>query len=178
MFLFGILGGCLFAVGTASSIQIGALSFIILNLCDTSDGELARLINKTSEAGDKLDKLVHLLTNPFMITCLGIGLWVLTENTFWLYYAALANSFYVMASAAKKYRNVDITKKIGSLYLLPKLLFDFQGFWHITLITMSLLLIFDLNLMSFWVFYCALFYAVIILKSIIDFYLFFKTIES
>ena len=178
MFLFGIIGGYLFTRGTPSAIQIGALSFLVLNLCDTSDGELARLVNKTSEAGEKLDKLVHLFTNPFMIVCLGICLWMLTNSTAWLYYSAVTNSFYVMASELKKYRKVDITKRIGKLYFLPKLLFDFQAFWHITFVMMSLLLILKLNLMPLWIFYCAFFYLVIIIKSIVDLYLFFKTSGS
>lgn len=174
MFVFGIIGSSFFATGTIWSFNLGAAAFIFLNLLDTSDGELARLMNNSSKNGAALDKLVHLFTNPLMIISLGIGLWKLTTQEIWLYISAATLAFYVMGYGLKTYRTAPSNQTANRIYLLFKLIFDFQAFWHLTFIFTAAALIFHSDIMPFWIFYTACFLGIIILKTAIEFHNFLR----
>ena len=75
MFFFGILGSLLFSFGDTFGYIFGGLSFVMLIVSDTVDGELARFKGTSSLFGDYLDRLAHYVTNTSMILCIGIGIY-------------------------------------------------------------------------------------------------------
>ncbi len=74
MGIFGLLGGFLFCFGTTWSFLIGGCCFILLNILDCADGNLARFTGRTSSIGDYLDRIVHYVTDSAFILGIGVGL--------------------------------------------------------------------------------------------------------
>ena len=71
----GIVGGIMLSFGTPLGFTIGSLLFVLLNILDAADGELARYTEQTSEFGDYLDRVAHYMTNVIM----GLGLALLAD---------------------------------------------------------------------------------------------------
>jgi phosphatidylglycerophosphate synthase len=74
MIPLGILGGLMMAFGYVWVAFFGSLCFVLLNILDAVDGELARFILKTSAYGDYLDRVAHYLTNSAFVMGLGLFL--------------------------------------------------------------------------------------------------------
>jgi phosphatidylglycerophosphate synthase len=53
--LMGIIGGCMFSVGTPAFITVGALFYAAFNIFDCSDGQLSRLKNNGTPVGTIID---------------------------------------------------------------------------------------------------------------------------
>ncbi len=97
----GILGGIVLALGTNLAFLIGGLLFVLLNIIDAADGELARYTKRTSEFGDYLDRVAHYATNTALIFGLGVGLYIQTGHFFLLPLAFFANSAIVADDAVR-----------------------------------------------------------------------------
>jgi phosphatidylglycerophosphate synthase len=83
----GFIGAALFMTGEPWGFFLGGLFFVLLNILDAADGELARYRNTTSLFGDYLDRVAHYATNSAAVLGLGIGLWVRTDS--WIPLAAM-----------------------------------------------------------------------------------------
>lgn len=88
----GIVGGIMLSFGTPLGFTIGSLLFVLLNILDAADGELARYTEQTSEFGDYLDRVAHYMTNTALIMGLGIGLYLQTGHVLLIPLTFLANS--------------------------------------------------------------------------------------
>ncbi|HHL22173.1 MAG TPA: CDP-alcohol phosphatidyltransferase family protein, partial [Aliiroseovarius sp.] len=71
--------------GSYPSFFIAGLFFVLLNILDAADGELARYTGKTSDFGDYLDRVAHYATNSAAVLGVGIGLFFLTGQVAVLY---------------------------------------------------------------------------------------------
>lgn len=74
MILCGVIGGFLFSLGATEYYLFGGLFFILLNIADASDGELARFTGKVTTGGDYLDRVAHYVTNSLAFLGIGVGL--------------------------------------------------------------------------------------------------------
>ena len=88
----GIAGGIILSIGTAWSFVVGGALFVILNILDAADGELARYTKQTSDFGDYLDRVAHYMTNTAVVMGLGFGLYSATGHGYLLLLMFMANS--------------------------------------------------------------------------------------
>lgn len=88
----GIAGGVAMSFGTPLAFLIGGLLFVLLNIIDAADGELARYTGQTSDFGDYLDRVAHYMTNTALFVGLGVGLFRQTDHIYLLPLMFLANS--------------------------------------------------------------------------------------
>jgi len=101
MMLFGMAGSFFYSLGTHVGYLIGSCCFILLNIADTSDGELARLRQQTTSFGEYLDRLCHYFTNSMMCLGLGIGLYVESSNLIYIYISCISCCCYVLDDVSK-----------------------------------------------------------------------------
>ena len=92
MIPIGIAGGIVLSLGTPLGFVLGGLFFVLLNILDSADGELARYTKQTSDFGDYLDRLAHYMTNTAIVMGLGMGLYTETGNVYLVVLMFLANS--------------------------------------------------------------------------------------
>jgi archaetidylinositol phosphate synthase len=71
---FGLLAATCLASGDYLWTNLGAFFFLISNFLDHTDGELARLTNKTSKTGHIFDLASDVLVNIFLFVGIGVGL--------------------------------------------------------------------------------------------------------
>ena len=74
MWSAGILAAITFLYENIIFSLIGSFLLIMINIFDTSDGEVARLTGKTSKFGVTLDKIAHFTTNIILIYCIALNL--------------------------------------------------------------------------------------------------------
>lgn len=74
----GIVAGVFFIFGDKWSILIGALLLWLSYILDYSDGEVARYRGSASLTGSYIDKLNHIIVEPFSFAALSFGIY----NTF------------------------------------------------------------------------------------------------
>ena len=72
-FLFGLSAAILFAIGGSPQIHFAAGLYMIAVFLDHTDGELARLTNKTSDFGARFDSVVNASNYTMLFVSLGIG---------------------------------------------------------------------------------------------------------
>ena len=75
---------------------IGCFLLIFTNIIDTIDGELARVLNKTSITGDYLDKVSHYCVNFLGIFAIGIFIFNVTLNNSYLYLAFISTFLFTI----------------------------------------------------------------------------------
>lgn len=71
--LAGVAAGCFYAEGSPVSVTYGALFFLLHNIVDCSDGQLARLKKNGSRAGRIIDGLADYISRGAVFIGLGIG---------------------------------------------------------------------------------------------------------
>ena len=86
--VFGVLGGVSLALGTPGGLAAGALFFLLYNIVDCSDGQLARLNHSGTPLGRILDGVADYVVSLAAYLGIGIGfagasdrpvlMWVLT----------------------------------------------------------------------------------------------------
>jgi phosphatidylglycerophosphate synthase len=69
----GIAGGCFYASGLHSSCIIGALLYLLFNILDCSDGQLARLKKNGTSVGRLVDGIADYLASVAVYTGIAIG---------------------------------------------------------------------------------------------------------
>ena len=105
--LFGISAGVIYATGTALSGLYGALFFMIYNVLDCSDGQLARLKKNGTHAGRIIDGIADYITAAAVFIGLGIGYpdHSYGHATWWLLLLTLAVSNIIQSVLVDYYRN-------------------------------------------------------------------------
>ena len=88
----GVVGGIVLGLGTPLGFFYGGLLFVLLNILDAADGELARYTGQTSDFGDYLDRVAHYTTNTAIVMGLGLGLYIETGDFYLVVLMFLANS--------------------------------------------------------------------------------------
>jgi hypothetical protein len=76
--IFGFFGGAMYAVGTANAYAAGAVLYLIYNVLDCSDGQLARLKHSGSLIGRILDGIADYIAA--LAAYVGIG-WGFARNS-------------------------------------------------------------------------------------------------
>jgi phosphatidylglycerophosphate synthase len=69
----GIAGGCFYAYGTPSSYVAGAVFYILFNILDCSDGQLARMKKNGTSFGRLLDGIADYIAAIAVYTGIAIG---------------------------------------------------------------------------------------------------------
>lgn len=72
--LFGIVVGAFFAAGHPRYAVIGAILYHFWNTFDYVDGEIARYRKSASITGLYIDRLNHIIVEPYIFVCLSFGL--------------------------------------------------------------------------------------------------------
>lgn len=105
--LFGVAAGIIVGFGNSSLFVYAALLFMIYNILDCSDGQLARLKNNGSEIGRLLDGFGDYIVSIFAYFGIGFGFASLTDEPllYWLLTAAAGASNAVQASLVDYHRN-------------------------------------------------------------------------
>jgi len=78
--VLGLIAGVLFSFGTPSYVLAGALLLQLWLIFDCVDGEIARYKRTTGVCGKYTESLNHYVTEPFIVACVGFGLYVLFDN--------------------------------------------------------------------------------------------------
>ncbi len=101
MFFLGFAGFFFLCLGNPYGFFLGGVFFILLNIADAVDGELARYKNVTSIGGDYLDRLAHYSTNSLAILGTGIGLFLQYQNIYILVIACIIEIIYTLDEIAR-----------------------------------------------------------------------------
>lgn len=72
--LVGLAGAACFARGDRASANLGALLYVVSQVVDHADGELARMTGKTSEFGHSYDRACDLAVKLSTFVGIGLGL--------------------------------------------------------------------------------------------------------
>ncbi len=107
--LCGVLAFCFLSTGEYLYGNIGAFFFIVSNLLDHADGELARITGKSSMVGHYYDLASDALVNIFLFLGISIGL---VQNHFGIHIGILGGIVGILIAAIFYMRN-EIEKKIG-----------------------------------------------------------------
>ena len=91
MWITGVLGGlCLLSSQWEWRI-CGCFLMFMINVLDTSDGEVARYLGTCSPFGALLDKAVHFTTNQVVYSSFFVGLYLYDDRIGWLFLAIILN---------------------------------------------------------------------------------------
>ena len=71
--IFGVAAGFVYAMGSSIALLYGAVLFMLYNIFDCSDGQLARLKKNGTHAGRIIDGIADYITAIAVFTGLGIG---------------------------------------------------------------------------------------------------------
>ena len=71
--IFGVAAGFVYAMGSSTALLYGAVLFMLYNIFDCSDGQLARLKKNGTHAGRIIDGIADYITAIAVFTGLGIG---------------------------------------------------------------------------------------------------------
>ena len=100
-----IAGLCAALCFVSSSILLnifGCLLLLLINILDTSDGEVARVTQTCSPWGVILDKLSHVITNQTLFFCLGYHYYVQTTSFAFLIFGFLLGCVVTIDDFAKE----------------------------------------------------------------------------
>ena len=121
-FFICLIGFMLLAQGTYICLLLGLLFFIFFRIADMVDGEVARLLNRTSGEGILLDRIAHYIFHLSLGVGIGIGFFNLYNNQIYFF----LGFFFAMAFVLE---NVvfDITKSTLRELILKKGKIIFQN---------------------------------------------------
>ncbi len=114
--VFGIISGILYAKGLPNGFILGAIFFMLYNIFDCSDGQLARLKNSGTHAGRIIDGIADYIATAFVFIGIGIGFANHQENPsyWWMLIVLMGLSSVVQAVLVDYYRNRFLD------YVLPR----------------------------------------------------------
>lgn len=95
MFFPGILGAYFLKFGSPSGYILAGFFLILHDILDTSDGEVARYLEKNTLFGLILDNLIHLVTNSSIVFFLIVGFFNIYQTNFdqYVYHFAIPMTF-------------------------------------------------------------------------------------
>ena len=97
--LFGIVAGICFSQGTAQFFTYGALAYLLFNVFDCSDGQLARLKRNGTPTGRIIDGVADYLAGIAVYSGIGIGFVAKQEdNLLWFFLLIGAAASHVVHS--------------------------------------------------------------------------------
>lgn len=101
---FGIIAGISFSFGTKVAFLLGAVSYLLFDVFDCSDGQLARLKKNGTLTGRIIDGVADYLAGIAVYIGIGIGYVAETENIiFWLVLLVIAAGSHVVHSMITDY---------------------------------------------------------------------------
>jgi len=103
----GVASGCVYATGLPNSCIYGAILFMLYNIIDCSDGQLARLKKNGSHAGRIIDGIADYLATAAVFIGLGIGHpdHSYSLDQWWLLLILAAISNIIQSAMVDYYRN-------------------------------------------------------------------------
>jgi len=72
--LFGVIGGILFGFGTRDYLLVGAGFYLVCNILDCADGQIARLKKNGTKVGRIVDGFIDYVVSTVVYIGIGIGL--------------------------------------------------------------------------------------------------------
>ncbi len=105
--VFSVLGGIIFSFGTSLAFIVGALLFMLYNIFDCADGQLARLKKNGSNLGRIIDGFGDYIAGVSVYIAIGIGFANYTDNPlfYWILTIAAGMSNIAQSMALDYYRN-------------------------------------------------------------------------
>jgi len=101
---FGIIAGISFSFGTKEAFLLGALSYLLFDVFDCSDGQLARLKKNGTLTGRIIDGVADYLAGIAVYIGIGIGYVAGTENfILWLALLIIAAGSHIIHSMITDY---------------------------------------------------------------------------
>ncbi len=188
MFITGLVAlYFLFFFDTLFLIYAG-FCFILHNILDTIDGDLARELNKTSKFGIFFDKFTHSIINPgiylvlffkykeiniyYSTFFLSISFLILIDMFLKTNFNILTNNIYSFSISKKNQKNKIIKNKL--LKFFNDIFFSYIGFYHILFILGIIDLFTQRQITEY---YFLIFSFVLLLKFILRFFLMIKKID-
>jgi phosphatidylglycerophosphate synthase len=103
----GISAGCVYATGLPNSCIYGAVLFMLYNVIDCSDGQLARLKRNGTHAGRIVDGIADYLSTAAVFIGLGIGYpdHTYSHSLWWMLLVIAAFSNVIQSAMVDYYRN-------------------------------------------------------------------------
>ena len=148
MFLVGLTAIYFLSLSSTVSILFSGLLFILHNILDTVDGDLARLKSQTSKFGKFIDQITHAIINPSIFFALYFRLQ--NEINFELFFLIcgfifladmyLKKNFEILNdnkysfSIQKKTKQKNSILKIKFLKIINDCFFSVIGFFHILIL--------------------------------------------
>ena len=105
--IFSVLGGIIFAFGTPTAFVVGALLFMLYNIFDCADGQLARLKGNGSNLGRIIDGFGDYIAGVSVYLAIGFGFANNTNDPlfFWMLTIAAGFSNVAQSMTLDYYRN-------------------------------------------------------------------------
>lgn len=178
MLVFGIGAIYFLSLNDSVSLLFSGVLFIIHNILDTVDGDLARAKNQTSPFGKFIDQITHSIINPsiffalffryqdqsdYSIIFIICGFVFLIDMYLKKNFEILTNNKYSF-SIKKKNKNSHSLLKIREIKFINDIFFSIIGFYHLLII----ILLIDLFILeNFSLIYFYLFSTVVIIKFLL-----------
>lgn len=116
---------------------VACLCYIILNIVDTSDGQVARFIKSISDDGRMLDLTAHFIADSLLILSIiffildyfGLNNYFIVVSSFFIFIQSL--EFFFKQKKKKKFLNLAKYFMINNFLYFPKSMLTLNGFVHL-----------------------------------------------
>ena len=127
--VFGVLGGISFSFGNHKSYILGAILYLLYNVFDCSDGQLARLKKNGTSVGRILDGIADYVASIALYIGLAFGFANNHSNSplIWLLVFAAALSNAIQSGLLDYYRNRYLDYALGRVSILDEELKIFKN---------------------------------------------------
>jgi hypothetical protein len=188
MLLCGLCAVYFLSLDNSISILISGILFVVHNILDTLDGDLARIRSQTSKMGKFIDQITHAVVNPsiffalyfrfsehsnysiFFIIC---GFAFLADMYLKKNFEILTNNKYSFSISKSKNKTNKIFK-VKFLKIINDIFFSVIGFFHILILVFFVELLIS-NFIS--TLYLILFAAVVPIKFLIRLFIMLRILS-
>ncbi len=109
--IIGLIGSILFIFGNYLYAIIGASCFLLIQLLDECDGEIARYYNICSKKGAYIDHIGHAIIDLMLFVCLTIYVVKTTKNINYVFLGFSMIIGYSLMELSRLYKNELVQKK-------------------------------------------------------------------